>query len=118
MNSFLFNLALILLCASPCAQFCSRAFADYGRFTARPITTTTKACVATATVGMLTAARLLHCDSCTHQDVDLLFGAYVEHMGGFGWFFRSNFFVFVLLGALALAALYLYWFPVASTPFP
>ena len=84
MNSFLFNLALILLCASPCAQFCSRAFADYGRFT----------------------------------DVDLLFGAYVEHMGGFGWFFRSNFFVFVLLGALALAALYLYWFPVASTPFP
>ena len=67
-----------VMLAGPCAQFCARAFADYGRFT----------------------------------DVDLIFGSYVEHMGGFGWFFRTNFFVFVLLGALVLAALYLYWFPV------
>jgi LMBR1 domain-containing protein 1 len=33
MNSMLFNLILILLCAIPCAQFCSQAFRDYARLT-------------------------------------------------------------------------------------
>lgn len=34
MNSLIFNLGLILLCAIPSVQFCDQAFADYGRLTA------------------------------------------------------------------------------------
>jgi LMBR1 domain-containing protein 1 len=38
MSSFMFNLALVLLCALPVVQFCTKAFADYVRFsTARQI---------------------------------------------------------------------------------
>ena len=33
MNSFLFNLGLILLCSLPVVQFSTQAFADYARFT-------------------------------------------------------------------------------------
>jgi LMBR1 domain-containing protein 1 len=33
MNSFLFNLLLILLCSLPVVQFSTIAFADYARFT-------------------------------------------------------------------------------------
>jgi len=33
MNSFLFNLGLILLCSLPIVQFCTIAFSDYARFT-------------------------------------------------------------------------------------
>jgi LMBR1 domain-containing protein 1 len=33
MSSFMFNLALVLLCALPVVQFCTEAFADYARFT-------------------------------------------------------------------------------------
>lgn len=38
MSSFMFNLALVLLCALPVVQFCTNAFADYARFsTARQL---------------------------------------------------------------------------------
>ena len=33
MNSFLFNLGLVLLCSLPIVQFCTIAFANYARFT-------------------------------------------------------------------------------------
>lgn len=33
MSSFMFNLALVLLCSLPVVQFCTEAFADYARFT-------------------------------------------------------------------------------------
>mmetsp|Transcript_1039 Transcript_1039/g.1695 ORF Transcript_1039/g.1695 Transcript_1039/m.1695 type:complete len:103 (+) Transcript_1039:1569-1877(+) len=32
MSSFMFNLALVLLCSLPVVQFCTDAFADYARF--------------------------------------------------------------------------------------
>lgn len=32
MSSFMFNLALVLLCALPVVQFCTEAFSDYARF--------------------------------------------------------------------------------------
>lgn len=34
MNSFMFNLGLVLSCAIPAVQFCDEAFKDYGRLTA------------------------------------------------------------------------------------
>jgi len=33
MNSFLFNLGLVLLCSLPIVQFCTIAFSYYARFT-------------------------------------------------------------------------------------
>jgi len=32
MSSFMFNLALVLLCSLPVVQFCAEAFSDYARF--------------------------------------------------------------------------------------
>jgi LMBR1 domain-containing protein 1 len=73
MSSFLFNIALVLLCALPVVQFSVSAFEDYA----------------------------------ANSTVNQMFNVQLEYIKFFGWFWRSNFFVYALLVLILLTCIYL-----------
>ena len=112
MNSFLFNVWLLLLCAVACVQFCFAAFQSYAQLTAidmllgvqvRTIHTQHKRRIThTAHTQLTHTPSLLPLRSLSKQ---------VRNLIGLNWFFANDFFFYTMFGISGLTLLYLCVFP-------
>ena len=114
MNSFLFNVWLLLLCAVACVQFCFAAFQSYAQLTAIDML-----------LGVQVRTIYTHTTQTTHHThrphtqlthtPSLLalrsLSKQVRNLIGLNWFFANDFFFYTMFGISGLTLLYLCVFP-------
>lgn len=98
MSSFLFNVALMNLTALPVVHFCSQARLSpsmYGMSSSRAFVD--------ASASTSTQAFSVYAQNTTIQQV---FSTDIDHIKGFSWLFTNNFFIYLLLSLIGIAALF------------